>query len=62
MPIAKLIITDAAIRIGIVFARVAAIMSGAFPFLRQPARIMGKVKCRARTAPSCVQQAACLAK
>lgn len=39
MPIARLIITEAAIRIGKAFARVAAVMFGAFPLSRQPDRI-----------------------
>src|SRR6185436_16934882 len=43
MPIARLIITEAAIRIGRAFARVVvivvAVMAGTFPLARQPARI-----------------------
>ena len=44
MPIARLIITEAAIRIGKAFARVAAVMAGTFPLSRQPARIEPRVK------------------
>ena len=46
MPIARLIITEAAIRIGKAFARLAAVMIGTFPLLRQPARIEVQVKRR----------------
>src|SRR5262245_58599902 len=51
MPIARLIITEAAMRIGNAFTRDATVMTGTFPLLCQPARIEPRVNSRSRDTP-----------